>query len=116
MLQDGFVPQMSRKEVQIELSRAQHAHYAHAVFLSIFVSVANKGRPYQIPKLKVASSILVARSNPSELISVALSDWAEQHGVTLEFINEANQCRTVSLNDAVAAIVKWCWTCSCFKA
>jgi hypothetical protein len=67
----------------------------HIRFVSIFVSVANEGRLIQIPKLKVASSILVARSNPSELISVALSDWAEQHGVTLEFINQANHCRTV---------------------
>jgi hypothetical protein len=53
---------MSRNEVQIRLSTAQHAHYAHAFFLSIFVSVANKGRLDQLPKLKVASSILVARS------------------------------------------------------
>ena len=53
---------MSRREVQIELSRAHHAHYAHVVFLSVFVSVANKGRLYQIPKLKMASSILDARS------------------------------------------------------
>ncbi len=58
----AFVPQMSRSEVQIELCRAQHAHYAHAVFLSICVSVANKGSLNQLPKLKVASSILVARS------------------------------------------------------
>ena len=58
-----FVPQMSRNDVQIELSRAQHAQYAHAVFLSICVSVENKGLPNQIPKLKVASSSLVARSN-----------------------------------------------------
>ncbi len=59
----GYVPQMSRNEVQIQLTTAQHAQYAHAVFLSVFVSVANKGRPDQFPKLKVASSILVARPN-----------------------------------------------------
>jgi hypothetical protein len=53
---------MSRNEVQIELSRAQHAQNAHAAFLSISVSVANKGSVDQIPKLEVAGSIPVARS------------------------------------------------------
>ena len=53
---------MSRNEVQIELSRAQHAHYAHEFFLSISVSVANKGSLDQIPKLRVAGSNTVARS------------------------------------------------------
>ncbi len=53
---------MSRSELQIQLFTAQHAQYAHAVFLGICVSVENKGCRDQIPKLKVASSILVARS------------------------------------------------------
>jgi hypothetical protein len=53
---------MSRNEVQIELSRAQYAHYAHEFFRSICVSVANKGSLDQIPKLEVAGSIPVARS------------------------------------------------------
>ncbi len=60
--EERFVPQVSRSDVQIGLSKAQHAQYAQAVFLSICVSFGNKGRPNQIPKLKVASSILVARS------------------------------------------------------
>ena len=50
---DRFVPQMSRSELQIQLFTAQHSHYAHAVFLSICVSVVNKGRPDQIPKLVI---------------------------------------------------------------
>jgi hypothetical protein len=53
---------MSRSEVQIRLSTAHYAHYAHAVLLGIFVSVANKGCPDQLPKLDVAGSIPVARS------------------------------------------------------
>ena len=56
------VSQMSRNEVQIRLSTAHHAHYAHAFFLSVFVSVGNKGHQDQLPKLKVASSIPAARS------------------------------------------------------
>ena len=71
----GFVPQMSRNELQIRLSRAQHAQYAHAFFLSISVSVANKGRPDQLPKLKVASSILVARSIVSLSHGRNCSEW-----------------------------------------
>ena len=64
---------MSRNDVQIELSRAQHAQYAHAVFLSICVSVENKGLPNQIPKLKVASSSLVARSRNQLLTLFAIT-------------------------------------------
>src|SRR6266496_5443254 len=56
------VPQMSRSDLQIELSTAQYAQYAHTFFLSIFVSVANKGCPDQIPKLEVAGSIPVTGS------------------------------------------------------
>ncbi len=70
----AFVPQMSRNKLQIRLSTAQHAHYAHSVFVRIFVSVENKGRPDQLPKLKVASSILVARSKAlTEPICVAIA-------------------------------------------
>lgn len=31
------------------------------------------------------------------IISIALAYWAEQYGVTLEFIDPANRCRMVSL-------------------
>ena len=58
----GFVPQMSRNELQIELSRAQYAQYAHGFFLSICVGVLNKGRLNQIPKLEVVGSSPIARS------------------------------------------------------
>jgi hypothetical protein len=50
---------------QRHANQATHARYAvHArtFFLSDFVSVENKGSKIQLPKLKVASSILVARS------------------------------------------------------
>jgi len=43
-------------------ARAHHAHCALAFFLGIFASVENKGSVGYIPKLKVASSSLVARS------------------------------------------------------
>ncbi len=66
----GFVPQMSRNEVQVELPKAQHARYARAFLLGIFLSVENKGRLNYIPKLKVASSILVARSKMLRKTSV----------------------------------------------
>ena len=52
--------------------QARHARYAtHAriFFLSDFVSVENKGSKIQLPKLKVASSSLVARS-------ILLSDFS----------------------------------------
>src|SRR5262245_27273481 len=50
---------------QRHANQAMHARYAaHArtFFLSDFVSVENKGSKIQLPKLKVASSSLVARS------------------------------------------------------
>ncbi len=53
---------MSRNYLQLQLLDAWHAQYAHEFFLSIFVNVENKGSLNYIPKLKVASSILVARS------------------------------------------------------
>ena len=37
--------------------------HARTFFLSNFVSIENKGSKIQLPKLKVASSSLVARSN-----------------------------------------------------
>ena len=58
----SFVPQMSRSQVQIRQSTAPHAHSARAFFLRICVSVASKGRPNLIPKLRVAGSSPVARS------------------------------------------------------
>jgi len=42
---------------------AWYAVHARTFFLSDFVSVENKGSRIQLPKLKVASSNLVARSN-----------------------------------------------------
>jgi len=41
---------------------ARYAAYARRFFLSGFVSIENKGSKLLIPKLKVASSSLVARS------------------------------------------------------
>jgi hypothetical protein len=41
---------------------ARYAVHARTFFLSDFVSIENKGMKILIPKLKVASSILVARS------------------------------------------------------
>jgi hypothetical protein len=54
--------------------------------------------------------------NGPEFISLALAAWAEQHGVTLEFIKPASRCRMVSLKGSIAAIAKRCSTCLCFKA
>jgi len=56
---------MSHNDLQKRRSNAHDAHYALVNFLSIFASVENKGSPGYIPKLKVAGSIPVARSNPS---------------------------------------------------
>jgi len=53
---------MSHNDLRIRRATAHHAQYARAVFLSVFVSVENKGRLDYIPKLKVAGSIPVARS------------------------------------------------------
>ena len=50
---------------QRHANQARHARYAvHAstIFLSEFLSIENKGSKVKIPKLKVASSSLVARS------------------------------------------------------
>jgi len=72
------VPQMSRNYLHFQLLDAWHAHYAHAFFLSTFVNVENKGSLNYIPKLKVASSILVARpkqsSNPLIMRGLQASD------------------------------------------
>ena len=53
---------MSHSHMQKGRARAHHAHCALAFFLGIFASVENKGSLGYIPKLKVASSSLVARS------------------------------------------------------
>jgi len=45
---------------------ARYAAHARTFLLSDFVSYENKGSKIQIPKLKVASSSLVARSNFDE--------------------------------------------------
>ncbi len=44
---------MSRNYLRLQLLDAWHAQYAHAFFLSIFVSVADKGRMNYIPKLEI---------------------------------------------------------------
>ena len=54
--------------------------------------------------------------NGPEFISLALADWAEQHGVALEFIKPGKPMQKVSLNGSIAAIVRRCSTCLCFKA
>ena len=54
--------------------------------------------------------------NGPELISVTLADWAEDHGVTLEFIKPGKPMQNVSLKDSIVATVKRCSTCMCFKA
>jgi len=41
---------------------ARYAAHARTFFLADFVSIENKGKKIQLPKLKVASSSLVARS------------------------------------------------------
>jgi hypothetical protein len=45
-----------------QATHARYAAHARAFFLGDFVSVENKGSKIQLPKLKVASSSLVARS------------------------------------------------------
>ena len=52
---------MSHSDLQKGHCRAHDAHYALAFFLSVFVSVENKGSLGYIPKLDVAGSIPVAR-------------------------------------------------------
>jgi len=53
------VPQQSANQAL----HARYAAHARAFFLSDFVSIENKEAMNKIPKLKVASSSLVARSN-----------------------------------------------------
>jgi hypothetical protein len=57
---------MSHNDLQKGHRRAHDAHYALAFFRGVFVSVENKGSLGYIPKLKVASSIPVARSKSAE--------------------------------------------------
>jgi len=54
--------------------------------------------------------------NGPEFVSVALADWAEQHGVRSSSSNPANRCRMVSLNGSIAATAKRCSICLYFKA
>ena len=49
-----------------QAAHARYALHARTLFLRDFVSIENKGSKIQIPKLKVAGSIPVARSNFSE--------------------------------------------------
>ena len=53
--------------------------------------------------------------NGPEMVSMALAEWAEEHGVTLEFIKPGSQCRTALSKDSIAAIARRCSTCTCFK-
>ena len=50
--------------------------------------------------------------NGPEFIAVDLADWAEQHGVTLEFIKPGKPMQQGS----IAVTAKRCSTCSCFRA
>src|SRR5215471_3531196 len=62
---------------QRHANQAMHARYAtHArtFFPNDFVSVENKGSKIQLPKLKVASSSLVARSSCSEELCAERND------------------------------------------
>jgi hypothetical protein len=54
---------MFHSDLQKGHSKARDAQHALAVFLSVFASVENKGLLGYIPRLKVARSSLVARSN-----------------------------------------------------
>lgn len=51
--------------------------------------------------------------NGPEFISQQLEDWAEQHGVTLDFNQPASPPRTRISSDATGPIVKTCWICTC---
>jgi hypothetical protein len=51
-----------------------------------------------------------------ELVSVTLAEWAEQHGVALEFIKPGKPMQNVSLSASIAHIGKQCSICLCFKA
>ncbi len=57
------VPQTVPQRYANQALHARYAAHARAFFVSGFVSVENKERCIYLPKLKVASSSLVARSN-----------------------------------------------------
>ena len=59
---DTAVPQNVPQRHANHATHARYATYARAFFLSHFVSIENKGSKIYFPKLKVASSSLVARS------------------------------------------------------
>jgi putative transposase len=48
--------------------------------------------------------------NGPELVSVALAEWAEEHGVSSSSSNQANRCRTALSKDSIAAIARQCST------
>jgi len=56
------VPQNVPQRHANQALHARYALHARTFLLSDFVSIENKGSKIQIPKLKVASSSLVARS------------------------------------------------------
>ena len=53
--------------------------------------------------------------NGPELISVTLAEWAEEHGVELEFIKPGKPMQNGSSKDSTGATARVCWICSCFK-
>jgi len=55
--------ELTHRPPNVPQRHANQATHARRFFRSDFVSVENKGAKIQIPKLKVASSSLVARSN-----------------------------------------------------
>jgi hypothetical protein len=65
---------------QRHANQAMHARYAtheRTFFLSQFVSVENKGSNIQLPKRKVASSSLVARSRFSVILKSNIQMFEE---------------------------------------
>jgi len=83
------------QQYAIQALHAQYALHARWFFLDGFVSCENKGPVIQIPKLKVASSSLIARSifrkpfrtlnvivrNKYEDDPVVLAEWTSAHHI-----------------------------------
>jgi len=53
--------------------------------------------------------------NGPEFIALALAEWAEQHGVTLEFIKPGKPMQNGFIERFIAAIARRCSTCMCFR-
>lgn len=54
----------------------------------------------------IGNRIELRSDDGPNFIAVALADWAGHHGLTLEFINQANRCKTVSVKGSIAAAGK----------